>query len=1060
MAARPGARGGNLISYFVRHRTVANLLLAAMTIAGLWAATQIRAQYFPDVVVEDVEVTVRWDGAGAADVDRAIVQVLEPALMAVEGAADVQSVAREGSADIEIEFDPGTDIAAATDAVQAAVEGVTTLPAGAETPEVAQGRWRDGVTDVVITGPVGPDQLARFADAFLSRLYAEGVTRTRIQGLAAPQVVVEVPSTQLIRHDIQLADIADAIAAQAASAPAGQVGDGSARVRTGEPQRSAAQIAAIVLRQEADGTALTVGDVATVREDGATRARAAFVGDNPAMTVRVERDPEGDALRIQAAVERAAAALQAELPPGVTLDLVRTRADQISERLALVIDNGLGGLGLVVAMLFLFLNARTAFWVAAGIPVAMVGALGVMYLGGLTLNMISLFALIIILGVLVDDAIVVAEHADWRMRTLGEDATTAAERGAIRMAAPVMASTLTMVIAFFGLTVIGGRFGEMIADIPFTVIAVLLVSLVECFLILPHHLAHALKGGGAVRWYDWPSHQVNRGLTWFKLRLMKPALRLMLRARYPVMAGAVLLLAFSSSLFLRGEVPFRFFDAPEQASVSGNFAMLPGATREDTLAMMRELQRATGALSARLAAEYGTDPVTYVLAEIGGGVGAGLAGAAATDADLLGGISIELVSPDQRPYSSFQFVGWLEEEVQRHPLLQDLSFRGGRFGPGGAAISVDLFGQDSATLKAAAEDMKARLAAFPEVSGLEDSLAFDKEELVLTLTPQGRALGFAIGDLGRSLRDRLGGIEAATWPDGARQASVRVVLPQGELTADFLDRTLMRSPAGLYVPLADIVTVDRREGFASVVRENGAQVVTVSGDLAEDDPARAALVDRSLRDEIIPAVEAAYGVATRFSGSAAQEARFLSGAAQGLILSLVGIYLCLAWIFGSWTRPAVVMVVIPFGTIGAVLGHWLWGVPMSMFSIVGLIGMAGIIINDSIVLVDTVDEYAERRGLFPAIVDGVADRFRAVFLTTSTTVLGLAPLLFETSSQAQFLKPTVITLAYGLGFGMVLVLIVTPCVLAMQADAGMALRSLRRMVRQGRARLMRRGTGG
>jgi multidrug efflux pump subunit AcrB len=437
-----------------------------------------------------------------------------------------------------------------------------------------------------------------------------------------------------------------------------------------------------------------------------------------------------------------------------------------------------------------------------------------------------------------------------------------------------------------------------------------------------------------------------------------------------------------------------------------------------------------------------------VLAEVGGGVGFGLSGAGTTDADLLGGISIELVDPDARPYSSFQFIAWLEDEVQRHPLLEELSFRGGRFGPGGDAISVDLFGQDSITLKAAAEDLKARLAVFPEVSALDDTLSFDKEELVLNLTPQGQALGFVIDDLGRALRDRLNGIEAATWPDGAREASVRVVLPKGELTADFLDRTLMRAPDGQYVPLADIVTVERRDGFAAVFRENGAQVVTVSGDLAEDDPDRAALIDRTLRDDIIPAVEAAHGVATRESGSAADEARFLSGAMQGLILSLIGIFLCLAWIFGSWTRPIVVMVVIPFGLIGAILGHWHWGVPMSMFSIVGLIGMAGIIINDSIVLVDTVDEYADRRGLFPAIVDGVADRFRAVFLTTATTVLGLAPLLFEGSSQAEFLKPTVITLAYGLGFGMVLVLIVTPCVLAIQGDVGMALKSARRMARR------------
>jgi multidrug efflux pump subunit AcrB len=1054
--AQGSQQGVSLITYFTRHRTVANLLLVLLMVFGLWAATQIRAQYFPDVVVQDVEVSVRWDGAGADDVDRRIVQVIEPALMAVDGVAYVGSFSTEGIAEIEIELDPGTDIGTATDAIQAAVDAVTTLPDGAEQPEVRQGVWRDGVTDAVITGPVGTDQLARFADEFTARLFQQGITRTRIQGLAAPQVVVEVPTTALIRLDVTMEDIAAAITAQAASAPAGEVGDGSARVRTGQDRRSASDIAAIVLRQSPDGTALTVGDIAEVRVESATRGRAAFVGENPAMTIRVDRNPEGDAIRMQDQVADVAATMQAELPPGVTIDLVRARAAQITDRLALLLDNGIAGLGIVLVLLFLFLNARTAFWVAAGIPVAMFAAVGAMYLAGLTLNMISLFALIIMLGVVVDDAIVVAEHADWRARHLGEDPLTAAEFGARRMGAPVIASTLTTVIAFWGLVVIGGRFGDLIQDIPFTVIAVLLASLVECFLILPHHMKGALRHVHTVAWYDVPSLYVNRGMVWFQNRLLKPTLRVMLRARYPVLAATVLLLAFCAALFLRGDVPFRFFNAPEQASVSGNFAMLPGATRDDSLAMMRELQRATEALGARLEEEHGANPIDYVLTEVGGGVGFGLAGSDATDPDLLGGISIELINPDLRPYSSFQFISMLEDEVERLPLLEELSFRGGRFGPGGDSISVDLFGQDSAGLKAAAEDLKARMAVFPEVSGLQDSLSYDKEELVLNLTPQGRALGFSIDELGRALRNRLGGIEAATWPDGAREASVQVRLPDSELTADFLDRTLMRTPTGAYVPLADIVTVVRQDGFAAVIRENGLQVVTVTGDLAEDDPDRAAIVDAAIRDDIIPAVESAHGVATRLSGSDAEEARFLSGAAQGLILSLIGIFLCLAWIFGSWTRPLVVMIVIPFGLIGAVLGHWHWDVPLSMFSIVGLIGMAGIIINDSIVLVSTVDEYAERRGLFPAIVDGVADRFRAVFLTTATTVFGLAPLLFEGSSQAEFLKPTVITLAYGLGFGMVLVLIVTPCVVAVQADIGNGFRALRRMARLARRRLTAR----
>ena len=659
-------------------------------------------------------------------------------------------------------------------------------------------------------------------------------------------------------------------------------------------------------------------------------------------------------------------------------------------------------------------------------------------------------------------------------------------------------------------------------------IAVLIASLAECFLILPRHMAHAIAGREEARgstlnlvlavvllplaaglamaaawhlgargtlpgwgdaavwqvagigqalalvallvalrrwsalllalrrpWYDAPSRAVNRGFDRLRDRGFRPLMRLVVRARYPVLAGAVLALLASGSLFVRGEVQWRFFDAPEQGSVSGNFAMLPGAARGDAVEMMRELQRATEAVAARYEAEHGRSPVTYALAEVGGNTGFGLSGAGQKDQDLLGSIAIELIDADLRPYSSFDFVAALQEEVREHPLAETVSFRGWRSGPGGDGLSVELFGAEPATLKAAAEALKAEAMAFPAVSGVEDSLPYDKEELVLDLTPQGRALGFTVDALGGTLRDRLGGIEAASFPAGQRSGTIRVEMPRGELTADFLDRMRLRAPgaegegAARYVPLADIVSVASRSGFATVERRNGVRVVTVRGDVSGDDPAAAQAVQDALAADILPRIESRFGVGTALSGLAEQEREFLSDALVGFGLCLLAIYGVLAWIFASWSRPAVVMAVIPFGLVGAVYGHWSWDVPLSMFSVVGLIGMTGIIVNDSIVLVTTIDERAEGRSLPSAIVDGAADRLRPVLLTTATTVLGLAPLLFETSQQAQFLKPTVITLAYGLAFGMVLVLLVVPALMAAQLDLGRAWRAARRALSDG-----------
>ena len=1040
-------RGLGLLSYFTRHATLANLLLVVLLALGLLSYPKMRAQFFPDVVIESVSITTNWQGAGAEDVDEAIVQIMEPALLAVEGVESVNSRAFEGRASITMEFEPGWDVSRAADDAQAAVDELTDLPEDADIPQVRRGAWRDSVTDVVISGPVGIEQLGRFADEMVIRLFERGVTRTGIRGVAAPRTVIEVTSTSLIKHDVTMAQIGAAIAGEVSADPAGDVASGAARVRTGIAKRNVDQIEAIVLRPNPDGSNLTIGDVAQVLVEGVDRDRSYFVGDDPAVALNVSRSAQGDAIRMQEIVEEIRTEMLASLPEGVKISLVRTRSDLITARLEMLLENGLQGLTLVLLLLFLFLNARTALWVAAGIPVAMTTAIFLMYMSGLTLNMISLFALIITLGIVVDDAIVVGEHADFRARRLGESPFKAAENAAQRMFPPVFSATLTTVIAFFGLTAIGGRFGDMIADIPFTVIVVLAASLVECFLILPHHMAHALTHTAKEHWYDWPSRQVNKGFRWVRDHAFRPLIGFVIKARYPVMAATILILASQASIFIRGDLTFRFFNAPEQSSVTGNFAMVSGATKQDTREMMAILQDAVEDTAATYEAEYGRSPVAHALAQIGGNAGRGLSGVDAKDTDLLGSISVELIDADLRPYSSFAFVGALQEAVAHHPLLEVLSFRGSRYGPGGDSLDVDLYGASSDQLKAAAEALKTQLVAFPEISALEDSLAYDKEELILDLTAQGQALGFTIDGLGRVLRNRLNGVEAASYPDGTRSAEIRVQLPDNELTSDFLERTQLRTDAGAYVNLSDLVSVRSRTGFASVQRENGIRLVSVTGDIDEGDPARAEEIQRTIETEILPALAQDHSISFRLGGLAEQQKEFMTDARTGLILVLLGIFLTLAWIFSSWTRPLVVMAIIPFGLVGAIVGHVHWGVPLSMFSVVGLIGMTGIIINDSIVLVTTIDEYARDRGLVPAIIDGAADRLRAVMLTTMTTVLGLGPLLYEQSRQAQFLKPTVITLTYGLGFGMVLVLVVVPALVAMQADVGRMVHALRRMMR-------------
>jgi len=1024
---------GGIISYFTRHPTLANLILVVLLAAGLITAPKMRNQFFPDVVFETVSVNVKWPGAGAEDIDRSIVQFLEPVLMSIEGVDSTSSQSKEGSTSIKLTFDSGWDMSRATDDIQEAVDSVSELPEDAEDPSVRRGGWRDRVADAIISGPVSFEQLGQFADEMVVRLFAAGVTKTTVSGFAAPETIVEISSINLIKNDLSMVEIAKAIKGEASTDPAGDVTGSNSRVRTGVAKRTAEQIRGIALRSNPDGSKLLIGDVARVSVGEKNRNRAYFVNKDPAISVTIERSSQGDAIEIQEIVEDVAAELQSILPARVSIELIRARAEAITGRISILLENGLLGLGLVVLLLFLFLNARTAIWVAAGVPVAMAGAVALMYAAGLTFNMISLFALIITLGIVVDDAIVVGEHADFRFKKLGEDPTTAAENAAKRMASPVFCATITTIIAFFGLVAIGGRFGSLIADIPYTVVVVLLVSFVECFLILPHHMAHALNSASKERWYDFPSRTINKGFEFLKENIFRKLMTLIIRFRYPVIAGALVILCGQAVLLVSGEVKWRFFNSPEQGSISGNFAMLASAKRSDTLEMAEEMQRATSEVALKYEKEFGKSPIEYVLYQVGGN-SRRISGQEAKDIDLLGALSIELIDADLRPYSSYKFIADLQDAVRRHPMLEVLSFRNWASGPGSDSLDIRFYGANSEVLKKSAESLKGALLKYPEVSGVEDSLSYDKEELILDLTPQGQALGFSIGDLGQVLRDRLNGIEAVTYPDGVRSAKIKVIIPANELTSSFLESTFLRAQGGEYVPLSDIVTVISKIGFSSVKRENGIQLISVTGEIDEDNVDAIEEIEKQLRIEILPKIEQDFGVSSEFSGLAKQESDFLADAQFATIISMVGIFLTLCWVFSSWARPLVIMLIIPFGLVGTIYGHNTWDVPMSMFSIIGLIGMTGIIINDSIVLVTTIDEYAEDRGLIPAIIDGTCDRLRPVILTSLTTILGLAPLLFETSRHAQFLRPTVITLTYGLGFGLLLVLLIVPSLIAVQSD--------------------------
>ncbi|MDC3081227.1 efflux RND transporter permease subunit [Paracoccaceae bacterium] len=1037
---------GSFFGYFIAHSTIANLVLVLVIVLGFFSISKLRSQFFPDVVIETISVSVNWSGAGAEDLDSGVIGYLEPSLLELEGIEKIVSRSYEGVSRITIDFASNWDMNKALDDVKLAIEEAQNLPDDIDEINVKRRVWRDRVTNIVFSGPFTVEQLEKYSEEFLQLLYSEGVTKTSIRGGMEPIVRVVVPEISLVKNNLTLRELSNAVSTGASSRPAGETNDGLARLKAGSEKRRQVDLAEITAKTSSIGESIKLGDISVISIDE-TPTVEFFKGNNPAIITRVDRGPEGDAIEIQEKVETLIEEFQLNMPETLTIELSGTRTEAIKNRLNILISNGVVGLILVLFFLFLFLNAETALWVAVGIPAALFASFGLMYLIGISINMISLFALIICLGIVVDDAIVVAEHADYRFSSLKEDPYNAAKNAATFMGLPVFTATITTILAFSGLVLIGGRFGSLIADIPYTVILVLLASLLECFIILPNHMFHSLKNSAKrIRWYNAPSRKFNEKFEVFKNRYFRNFIKQNLQYRYLSLVFMLSLLFCSISLLVSGDVKWRFWNPPEIGRLTANIAMVSGAERNDTLVMLRELERANKKVSEAFEKENGRNPITFQISQVGGNEGRGIAGAENKDKDLLGSFTIELIDADLRPYSSFTYLAALQDEVNKSPLLETISFRRWGSGPGGDGISINLAASDTQNLKEAAEQLKASLAPYEEISALEDTQGYDKTEYIVTLTDRGKKLGYTIDSVGKQLSDRLNGIEAVTFLKGNKTGKIIMELAKEDLKGDFIYNAKVRSTDGHYGSLSDIVEIKAQYGFSSVTREDGQKIITVTGQLSEEDAEQAELVKERITNEILPAIEEGFGVVSSVTGLAEQERRFLNEALIAFLLCVLGIYLTLAWVFASWSRPMVIMLIIPFGLIGALWGHYFYGIALSMFSIIGLIGMTGIIINDSIVLISTFNEYKKKMDNIGAIIKATCDRLRPILLTTLTTVFGLAPLLFEQSRDAQFLKPTVITLVFGLGFGMLILLIIVPVFIAVQHDVYKYYKSFTRFV--------------
>ena len=960
-----------LIAVFARHGLLANLLMIVIFVLGGVALTRMNIQFFPTFALDVISVRVVWSGASAEDVENGIVIPFEERLKTVDGLKKMTSTSTQGIASLSLELHEGTDPLLALDQVRQRVDEFRNLPKDAETPQISRISRYESVARILVSGPSLAD-LRPWVRQFERELLARGVDRVDIAGLPDERIAIEVPGRVLETLGLSLDGIGEQVGRLAQDLPSGLAGeaDGAREIRGLEQRRDPVAFEDLAIVSDTRGL-VRLGDVATIVREArpsslTLRQVAGFVpavdtlplgerasgppaGETPALrgpaTVEllVQRAETGHSLKAARIFDQWLAETQPTLPPSIQISVFDEQWQLIRDRIDLLTDNGIQGFILVMILLYVFLPGRVALWVAMGIPVAYLAALALLWGFGGTINMISLFGLLLTLGVIDDDAIVIGEYAESRFRA-GMAPAEAAVAGARRMFWPITASALTTVAAFLPLMMIGGVMGNILGDIPFVAIMVLAASLLEVFLIMPAHLrsafSHEIKETKP-RWRE----RVDAGFDHFRDRLYRPLVIAAVRRRWVTISLVAVLMLLSVGLLAGGRIAFVFFPTPEGQIVFANATFVAGTPREQTASFLKELERALAAADR----ELGGGLVEAAVARLGTTV-AVEAGASARG-DQLASILVELIPSEDRSVRNETFLAAWRQHLTLPAGLESLAISARRSGPPGRDLNVRLTGDDAQALKAAALDLAQGLEGVPGVSGIVDDMPFGREQLIYRVSPAGQALGVTTQLLGTQLRAAFDGHLAQLVQAGADELEVRVLLPRSERTRlDALEHLRIRLPNGQFVPLDTVADWENRRGFEALRHAGGRLAVEVTADInrVENTPDA---VQATLKEDLLPPLVARYGVTYSFEGRAADQRETLGDMQLGLMLGLGMIFLILAAVFSSWGWPLVVMTSIPLGLVGAVVGHWLLGIDLTLLSLFGLFGLSGIVVNNAIILV-------------------------------------------------------------------------------------------------------------
>jgi len=1041
-----------VLAAFAANTVFANIVLLLILVAGLLAGLSMRRESFPQFSLDLITVEVAYPGADPEEVEEGISLKIENALEGVQGIKQVTTLSSENLSRTTIEVQEGEDAARVLDRVKSRIDAISTFPVDAEQPVITEVLLRDAVMMLALSGRLDDRQLRAWAERVKDDLQLlEGISQVEIFGSRDYEISVEVSEERLREYDLDLETVARAIRRSSINLFGGTIrtrGE-EIRIRTIGRRYTGRELGRTIVLAAPDGQLVPLDRLAEIRDGFTEDPITALIDDMPSLFVMVFKTSEEDSLQISNLVKDYIRNQQQRLPPGIILTDFYDHTRSLRARINLLSRNGIMGIILVFFLLWLFLDLRLAVWSGMGIPVSLAGALFLLWTMGETINMVSLFGFIMVLGIVVDDAIVVGE-AIYVHRSRGKAPLRAAVDGVGEVALPVIAAVITTVVAFFPLAHVGGIMGKFIAILPTVVISCLIISLVECLFLLPAHLSHLpdlnCARPPALSLAGWPSRfqkAVQGGMYRFVDNGYTRFLGQALRYRYVSLATAIATLLLTIGLVGGGLVKFRVFPKIDGFVITATVEFPDGTPAWVTARALEEIENAFERVAARTPTSSGDPMIKNRLTLLGQTLGEKMG----RTGPNLGSVQIILLESEKRGIHSNDLLLAWEKEVGQIPGARALTFHGLSAGPSGPEIEIWLQGDDMTTLNRAAGELQEKLAAYDGVFQVHSDFSPGKNELRLRLKPEARTLGLTVLDLGQQVQAAFYGAEAFRLQRGENDLRVKVRYPIQRRTQleDFYNLRI-RTPDGRKVPLLAVADITTAPGYSTITRTNGKRRISVT---AEVDPHRANAQEifADLASGFFHRLQNRYpDVRVSLQGEKKNMRESLGSLKITFPLAVIGIFVIIATIFRSYIQPLVILVTIPFGIIGAVFGHLLLGYNLSMMSMFGMVALSGVVVNDAIVLIERINEnLAEGMEFFTAIIEGAKRRFRAILLTSLSTVGGLTPLIMEKDMQAKFLIPMALSLAAGVTFATVLTLVLVPSLLAIVND----LRRLAVRIRQG-----------